>query len=193
MEEGDILAHPFTRHPGGFISEHTGEVHPLVYAALDRGVTVDVGHGSHFSFDMARKVLKAGIAPYTLGADLHGYNVGGDSEDRRDNPFFGVAPFCLTHAMSELLALGLPLGQVVAMVTANPARMLGMEAEIGTLAPGMVADVSVLDLKRGRFALHDNSGERVWADELVVPHLTVRGGDVIAVESPLVPPAAAYA
>jgi predicted amidohydrolase len=71
--------------------------------------------------------------------------------------------------------------------------MLGMETEIGTLVPGMVADVSVLDLKRGRFALHDNSGERVWADELVTPHLTVRGGDVIAVDSPLVPPSAAYA
>lgn len=193
MEEGDILAHPFTRHPGGFISAQTGEVHPLVYAALDRGVTVDVGHGSHFSFDMARKVLAAGIAPYTLGADLHGYNVGGDSEDRRDNPFFGVAPFCLTHAMSELLALGLPLDQIVATVTSNPARMLGMEGEIGSLAPGMVADISVLDLKGGSFALYDNSGGKMQADQLIAPHLTIREGRPIAVDSPLVPPAAAYA
>ena len=38
MEEGDILAHPFTRHPGGFVSAETGEVLPAVRKAIDRGV-----------------------------------------------------------------------------------------------------------------------------------------------------------
>ncbi len=63
MEAGDVLAHPFTRHPGGFVSAATGEVHPVVWAALERGVTVDVGHGSHFSFEMARRTIAAGIRP----------------------------------------------------------------------------------------------------------------------------------
>ena len=75
MGEGDVLAHPFTRHPGGFVSEETGEVHPVIWEAIERGVVVDVGHGSHFSFDMARRTLDAGIRPFTLGADMHGYNV----------------------------------------------------------------------------------------------------------------------
>jgi len=76
MDKGDVLAtFPFTRHPGGFISEKTGEVHKIVWAALERGVTLDIGHGSHFSFAMARKVLAAGISRNTLGADMHGYNV----------------------------------------------------------------------------------------------------------------------
>ena len=125
MEPGDVLAHPFTRHPGGFVSAATGEVHPVVWAALERGVTVDVGHGSHFSFEMARRTLAAGIRPHTLGADMHGYNVrvpgDGDAAARQDNPFFGVAPFNLTHAMTELLTLGIPLPEVVATVTSNPA------------------------------------------------------------------------
>ena len=70
MEPGDVLAHPFTRHPGGFISEETGEVHPVVWAALERGVTVDVGHGSHFSFSMARKVIEAQGNVYALLGEL---------------------------------------------------------------------------------------------------------------------------
>ena len=111
MEPGDVLAHPFTRHPGGFVSATTGEVHPVVWAALERGVTVDVGHGSHFSFEMARRTIAAGIRPHTLGADMHGYNVrvpgDGDAAARQDNPFSGVAPFNLTHAMTELMTLGL--------------------------------------------------------------------------------------
>jgi dihydroorotase len=191
LEPGDVLAHPFTRHPGGFISGETGEVHPFVWAALERGVTVDVGHGSHFSFDMARRVLAAGIRPWTLGADMHGYNVRVPSESddavRGENPFFGVAPFSLTHAMTELLTLGVPLTDVVATVTANPARMLRMEDRIGSLQPGREADISVLELVNGRFRLTDNSGETVTAPAMLRPVFALRAGRMVEAESPLIP------
>ena len=73
LKPGDILAHPFTRHPGGFVDKNS-RVHPIVSEALARGLWIDVGHGSHFSFKMARIALDAGIVPHTLGADMHGYN-----------------------------------------------------------------------------------------------------------------------
>jgi dihydroorotase len=190
MDAGDVLAHPFTRHPGGFISSETGEVHPIVWAALERGVTVDVGHGSHFSFDMARQTLKAGIKPYTLGADMHGYNVSVGSADpgRANNPFFGVAPFNLTNAMSKLLALGMTTTDIVATVTSNPAKMLGMTDEIGTLVPGRIADISVLDLHEGSFELADNSGVVVSASQMFAPSFCLRAGQSFAATSALVPP-----
>ena len=192
MEAGDVLAHPFTRHPGGFVSTATGDVHPVVWEALERGVTIDVGHGSHFSFEMARRVLDAGIKPTTLGADMHGYNVHVPQPDlsateRAENPFYGMAPFNLTVAMSELLALGLDIEDIVATVTANPARLLRLEDEIGTLQPGHVADVSVLELLTGRFKLSDNSGAEVVTEQLLWPAFCVRAGRRIAADSPLVP------
>ena len=191
MEPGDILAHPFTRHPGGFVSTETGMVHPVVWEALDRGVTVDVGHGSHFSFEMARKVMEAGIRPYTLGADMHGYNVrlpnATDISTRKTNPFFGVAPFNLTNAMTKLLTLGMALPEVIATVTANPARMLRLEGQIGALRPGMTADISVLEIKKGNFELSDNSGVKVTASELIVPVMALRAGRRFDATSPLVP------
>jgi dihydroorotase len=193
MEHGDVLAHPFTRHPGGFVSADTGDVHPVVWAALRRGVTVDVGHGSHFSFAMARRTIAAGIRPHTLGADMHGYNVqppGDNDEARRDNPFFGVAPFNLTHAMTELLALGMSLPDVVATVTCNPARMLQMEDTLGALAVGREADISVLNLLSGSFTLSDNSGEKVTTHELLTPVFALRAGRQIPADSPLIPPPA---
>jgi len=196
MEEGDILAHPFTRHPGGFVSG-TGEIHPILLEAVhQRGLLVDVGHGSHFSFDVARKVLDAGIVPYTLGADMHGYNVQvpinhGTNEARSANPFFGVAPFNLTIAMTELLYLGVPLEQVVAMVTANPAKMIRMQDEIGSLQPGRDADISVLKIETGRFKLSDNSGVEVISEQLVRPVLCLRAGEVIHADSPFIPDAIA--
>ncbi len=197
MEEGDVLAHPFTRHPGGFVSAATGEVHPVVWEALDRGVTADVGHGSHFSFEMAKLVIDAGIVPFTLGADLHGYNVqmpsNADDEVRESNPFFGVAPFSLTIAMSELLGLGVPLEQIVAMVTSNPAKMLRLEGEIGTLTPGRIADVSVLDRLTGSFRLTDNAAKEQIVDTLIYPDFCLRKGERIDADSPLVPPASLLA
>jgi dihydroorotase len=195
MDPGDILAHPFTRHPGGFISAETGEVHPVVWAALERGVTVDVGHGSHFSFAMARKVIAAGIRPTTLGADMHGYNVRVPEADeqttRSRNPFFGVAPFNLTNAMSKLLALGVSLPEVVATVTNNPAKMLGLQDSLGRLAPGRAADISVLNHHTGAFELRDNSGESVIASEMLAPLFALKDGVRYDANSPLVPTLAA--
>ncbi len=195
MDPGDVLAHPFTRHPGGFISAETGDVHPVVWAALERGVMIDVGHGSHFSFAMARKVIEAGILPTTLGADMHGYNVrvpdANDQATRSRNPFFGVAPFNLTNAMSKLLALGMTLPQVVATVTSNPAKMLGMTDSIGSLQVGREADVSVLELASGQFELKDNSGEKVATSQMLVPAFALRTGIRFDADSPLVPALAA--
>lgn len=193
MEAGDILAHPFTRHPGGFVSEH-GDVHPIVFEAMARGVRCDIGHGSHFSFEVAKKVLDTGLRPFTLGADLHGYNVKvptvkTDQSVREANPFFGIAPFNLTVAMSELLALGLTLGEIIAMVTKNPAEMLGLSNTLGSLQVGREADISVLSIESGRFKLFDNSGVEVITDKLIRPALCLRAGERFEADSPLIPPA----
>lgn len=195
MEPGDIMAHPFTRHPGGFVSSK-GEVHPILLEAVhNRGVRVDVGHGSHFSFEVARIALEAGIIPYTLGADMHGYNVkvpsGKSDADREENPFFGVAPFNLTIAMTELLHLGVALEDIIAMVTSHPAEMLGMSDEIGTLKVGNVADVSVLALDSGRFRLYDNSDAEEVCDKLIRPLYCLKDGIRYDATSPLVPDAIA--
>ncbi|RAI03538.1 amidohydrolase/deacetylase family metallohydrolase [Acuticoccus sediminis] len=195
MDEGDVLAHPFTRHPGGFVSEE-GEVHPIVFEAVKRGVRVDVGHGSHFSFAVAKKVIDSGVKPFTLGADLHGYNVrvpqpGMGQEEREENPFFGIAPFNLTVAMTELMMLGMTLEEVVATVTKNPAIMIGKEDEHGTLAVGREADVSVIEILDGRFKLFDNSGVEAISDKLVRPVMCLKGGERFDAKSPLIPDAVA--
>ena len=189
MKEGDILAHPFTRHPGGFISSKTGELHPIIRAGLDRGLRVDVGHGSHFSFDMARKVIDSGILPNTLGADMHGYNTDAGqtkAADMETNPFFGKTRFCLTHAMTELLALGMSMNDVVSTVTSNAAGMLGIDDESGSLSVGQVADVAVLERLTGRFTLSDNSGATVVGSEAIRPVFSLREGVYFAVDSPVV-------
>lgn len=198
LRPGDILAHPFTRHPGGFVNRE-GEVHPIVQRALDMGLKMDVGHGSHFSYRIARKGLDAGLVPHTLGADMHGYNTkvppppGTPAEhpDDENHPFAGQARFSLSQAMSSLMALGLTLEQVVPMVTSNAASMLRLEGEIGALRPGMVADVSVLNDLRGKFRLRDNEGTEVMAERLLQPDFCLRAGQRFNATAPILPKAIA--
>jgi dihydroorotase len=195
LRPGDVLAHPFTRHPGGFV-DGRGRVHPVVREAMARGLRVDVGHGSHFSFDVARRVLDAGIVPDTLGADLHGYNTRvprppgtpkGAHPDPELHPFAGGTSFSLARAMTGLMACGLRLEQVVPMVTRNAARLLRAEDELGTLRPGVAADVTVLDDRRGRFRLRDNGGTEVVAERLLAPAFCLRAGRRVEADAPILP------
>jgi dihydroorotase len=198
LRPGDVLAHPFTRHPGGFVNRE-GQVHEVIRAALDRGLKVDVGHGSHFSYRLARKALDAGILPDTLGADMHGYNTyvppppgtPAEHDDDEAHPFAGQAKFSLTQAMSSMLALGLTLEQVVPMVTTNAAAMIGKSDEIGTLKPGVVADVSVLLDQRGRFLLRDNEKNQVVAERLLQPAFCLREGKRYDANATILPKAEA--
>jgi dihydroorotase len=182
LKAGDILAHPFTRHPGGFV-DRQGRVHGIVREALAKGLKVDVGHGSHFSYRMARIALDAGIVPDTLGADMHGYNTAvpappgtPDQHSDSEHMFFGKVRFSLTSAMTAMLALGLPLTQVVRMVTSNVVDVFGLPKELGTLAVGHPADVSVLHLEHGRWALRDNEGTQLVGERLLRPDFCLREG-----------------
>ncbi|MCX4198981.1 MarR family transcriptional regulator [Methylobacterium organophilum] len=201
LRPGDVLAHPFTRHPGGFINEQ-GEVHHIIRRAMEAGLKVDVGHGSHFSYRVARASLPAGVIPYTLGADMHGYNTeipevkkpAGTPDEHHDDenhPFLGQARFSLTQAMSSMMALGIPLEDVVPMVTSHPAEMLRMSDRIGALKVGYAADVSVLHDDRGRFLLRDNEDTRVIADRLLRPAFCLRAGKRFEADSPILPQAIA--
>jgi dihydroorotase len=192
LKPGDVLAHPFTRHPGGFVNMD-GVVHPIVSEALERGLRVDVGYGSHFSFKMARIALDAGIVPHTLGADMHGYNTRvPEPADSRTAPqeehwFYGQTRFGLVSAMTALMALGLSLEQLVPMVTTNAARMLGLEGELGTLKPGAVADVSVLHDDRGQWTLSDNEGNEVETQRMLRPAFCLRAGHRVDADAPILP------
>ncbi len=197
LKPGDVLAHPFTRHPGGFVNRE-GKVHPIVKEALARGLKVDVGHGSHFSFKMARIALDAGILPDTLGADMHGYNTNvpkprGTPEKHSDDEhmFAGTTRFSLASTMTAMLACGLTLEQIVPMVTSNCAKLAGMQDQIGTLKPGVEADVSVLHDERGRWVLEDNENTQVVTERMLRPAFCLRRGERFDADASILPVAQA--
>lgn len=198
LDPGDVIAHPFTKNTGAFVSRE-GKVHPILFEAMARGVRIDIGRGGHASFAAARAVLDAGIRPFTVGADIHGYTIGRPSDGEWDDGYFderarrrkraapvgGACVFSLVQVLNELLALGLALPDVVSMVTKNAAIMLGLEGQTGSLAPGAPADVSVLARDTGRWKLQDSLGAEITATERLRPEFALRAGAIHRADSPL--------
>jgi len=177
MEAGDILAHMYTGNQGSALRPD-GTIVPELKAAMKRGVILDPATGrNNFSFVVARKCLAEGILPTIISTDLNHRCL----KDRT---------FSLPVNMSKFMALGLDLKQVVAMTTINPARAIHEEARIGSLKPGMTADVSILELNSGAWTLIDSPGETMKTDKMLMPVTAVKDGKVIKAEPVALPPVA---
>ncbi|MFC1985066.1 amidohydrolase/deacetylase family metallohydrolase [Chloroflexota bacterium] len=166
MEPGDILSHVYTAKFGSTLRPD-GKVFPELREAMERGVILDTALGKYnFNFEVARKSIAQGILPTTLSSDLTTENI--------KHPVFGM-----TVTMTKFMALGLDLKQIIERSTINPARVLGEENQIGSLKPGMEADISILELIFGKWKLEDSEQQTIEVDRLIAPRVTVKAGQVI--------------
>lgn len=170
VRPGDLLAHCYSCRDDGLLGKQDRPSQEL-FDVLERGVHLDLGHGENFSFSTARRMKAAGLAPYTISTDVHGGFLRHNDDSSLDYSMMG--------AMSKLMALGFDLEYVVRAATLHPARVLRMEDEIGTLAPGSRADITVLDVVREPWKFHDRLGDSADANERLVPRLVVRKGEPI--------------
>ncbi len=138
LRPGDVLTHAFRAAPNCLLTS-SGAVRPEAREARERGVVFDVGHGLRmFSLDVARRTLDQGFAPDTVSTDI--YRVSAVRSD-----------LTLPAILSKLMALGLSLPAAILTVTGRPARVLGLETQLGTLIEGGEADVAVFRLREGEF------------------------------------------
>jgi dihydroorotase len=169
LEPGDIVTHLFTANPGGVV-DSDGALVPEARELVDRGVWLDTAHGRmNFGFDVARKVLDQGLIPHCISTDL-------------TVPGRQATVHSMVEMMARFLGLGFTLEQVIAMCTANPARVLGEQDRLGSLAVGRQADVSVLDLREGDWVVYDTLGDSLRITQAVVPVLTLKRGEVFEPE-----------
>jgi len=165
LEEGDIVTHLFTANPGGVI-DADGKLVPEAKEAQDRGVWLDTAHGRmNFSFDIGQRVLDQGLIPHCISTDL-------------TLPGRERTVHSMTEMMTRFLALGFTMDQVVEQCTINPARALGEQDRLGSLAVGKQADISVLEIKEGDWVVYDVLGGSRKVDRAVVPVLAVKKGQV---------------
>lgn len=165
LRPGDVLTYCFNGQNPSIVEG--GRVVEAAWEARKRGVLFDVGHGMvSMDFGVAEAAIADGFLPDTISTDIYKRHV-------------GLSPtHDLPRTISKFMASGMPENAAFERVTAAPARVLGLEGEVGTLATGACADVAVLRWNEDAAPLVDSSGQTrpggCWE-----PVLTVRGGEII--------------
>ena len=163
LRPGDILTHAFSGAGNNIVQN--GQLVPAAKAAKQRGVIFDVGHGGgSFDYTVCEPALQQGGQPDTISSDLHGVSI--------NTPGYPVLP----NVMSKLLNLGIPLEEVVARTTWEPAKIINRVPGLGTLQVGGPADISIFDLVDGPVEFVDTRNNRRTGTKKLVPWLTVKGG-----------------
>ena len=166
LRPGDGTTHCFGY--GKPMIGNDGKVKQSYIDARARGVKFDVGHGNNsFSFSMAKPALDQGFPPDTISTDMHRMSL-------------HTSRAQMTEVMSKFLAMGMPMQEVIARSTWEPAKWIN-HTEIGTLTPGASADISVLEFQDRPSGLSDSgpTGYRIMqADGRLINQLTIKDGVV---------------
>ena len=163
LSRGDIVTHCFTGTANGLVEE--GRLVEAAEEARRRGILFDVAHGAgSFDFEVAEAAARAGFWPDTISTDLHSIS----AENAKSLPY----------VMSKMLAVGMPVEEIIAAVTSRAANAIGRTGQMGSLAVGAVADIAVLDIKDDPVEFTDTFGRRRSADRQFAVRQTIRAGIV---------------
>ncbi len=165
LRPGDIYTHMFS----GLRQEQDPATQGPSKAFVEgraRGIYFDTGTGGgSFKFMLAAPIIKQGFKPDSLSTDLHTGSMNSATKD-------------ILNVASKMMALGLPLPEVIADMTAHPARQIKRE-DLGNLSPGSVADIAVISVQKGKFGYTDMGNTRVDGSQKLVAELTLKDGKIV--------------
>jgi len=162
FEPGDILTHLCTPNAGRVL-DADGNPYPEVAEARASGVVLDSALGrGNFGIEVARRQADLGLYPDTISSDLTA---------------MGQTFHSLLECMAKFMSIGYPLADVVTATTSSAALALGLQDEIGALAVGRDADISIIDVVEGNFTFTDTTGQAFRGGYGLVPVRTIKAGE----------------
>jgi dihydroorotase len=168
LKRGDIVTHMYAPAPNGILDDQ-GRLYPEVMAARRRGVLFDFGNGvvGHFTWDTVERATRQGFWPDTVSTD---WNIMSSTTGVIDFP----------NVMSKFLMFGMPLSEIVARASTNPARAFPLFQDRGTLNIGGPADIAIMELRDGDFEFVDNFEGTRRGRQRLFPFATVLGGKLVS-------------
>ena len=164
LRPGDIYTHTYVGSVP--MLDGQGRVRPYLFEARKRGVIFDVGHGGgSLLFRQAVPAMRQGFPPDSISTDLHTESMNAGMKD-------------MLNVMSKFLNMGMPLADVMARASWNPAREI-KRPDLGNLSPGSPADIAVLRVEQGEFGFVDSFGARMRGTRKLVCEMTIRDGAVV--------------
>ena len=131
-----------------------------------RGIYFDVGQGGgSFKWSLAVPMIKDGFIPDSISTDLH---IGSMNSAMKDE----------LNVADKIMALGVPLKDVIAEMTSHPAHEIRHD-ELGNLSVGSIADVAVLRIENGKYGFTDMVNGRLDGTKKLLCEITIKDGKVV--------------
>ncbi|KTD88610.1 amidohydrolase/deacetylase family metallohydrolase [Paenibacillus etheri] len=169
LQRKDIVTHYLNGKENNLFAAD-GQPLQVLTEAIERGVHLDVGHGTaSFSFKVAEAAKRNGIGLNTISTDIYRVN-------RMKGPVFSMS-----NVLSKFLSLGYALDEIVAAVTSNAAKWLG-RPELGRIQVGDPANLTLFTLQHEPTVLVDSEGEERVTDKVIHAKGVVMGGEFFKCE-----------
>lgn len=167
MRPGDIITHSFEKVSERMpIVDEQGRLRPFVKQAQQRGILFDVGHGgAGFWFSQAQPAFQQGLLPNSFGTDLHRFSMNAGMKD-------------MLNVMSKFLNMGMTIEDAILRATWAPAQSI-KRPDLGNLTEGSVADVTLLNVRKGNFGFVDAGGNKMGGNRKLEAELTLREGKIV--------------
>ena len=163
LHAGDIVTHTYHGKPRGILFPQNGQVLKEAYAARDRGVLFDVGHGyGSFNCNVAQKAISQGFKPDLIGTDLHGLSYP-----------FPVGSLAIT--MSKVISCGLEVEEAIRKVTQKPVEVLKLDQKRLSLKPGTKSCLTLFRVEEKEVTYFDSMMNPVNTRIQILPVMTIIG------------------
>ena len=166
LRKGDIYTHVYANVKGRTAIVKENILNEYVKSAQKKGILFDVGHGGgSFDFSQAIPAINQGLKPNTISTDLH---TGSMNKGMKD----------LLNVMSKFLNMGLNINEVIAATTWDAAKAIKRN-ELGNLSIGSVADITILNLRKGDFGFIDTKNKKMKGTKKLECELTIKDGKIV--------------
>lgn len=166
LRKGDIYTHVYANVNGRTAIVKDNVLNEYVKSAQKKGILFDVGHGGgSFDFSQAIPAINQGLKPNTISTDLHTGSMNGGMKD-------------LLNVMSKFLNMGLNINEVIAATTWDAAKAIKRN-ELGNLSNGSVADITILNLRKGDFGFIDTKNKKMKGTKKLECELTIKDGKIV--------------
>ena len=167
LRKGDIICHVY-HGTGNTVLDENGKILDAVVEARKRGVIFDSSNGNmNNTHEVTLACLEQGFLPDIISTDL-----------TIDKFCSGRRAKSLCFVMSKYLSMGMPLYEIVRCTTQNPAAAMGEAGRLGTLAPGTVADITIMRQQSKTIVYEDSAGKLYTGEKAIVPQWCVLGGNI---------------
>ncbi len=162
---GDIVTHCFHGKRGGLLGDD-GKVISAAWAAKERGVLFDIGHGcASFSFSVGRKAVAQGFLPDLFGTDSHAASY----------PFPVVSQ---AATLSRMIGIGIPPERVIHGVSAASSELVGL-ASYDKAIIGEPSRFTLFSIAEEEAVYTDSIGNQLLTGLQIKPAYSVIGDSII--------------